>query len=93
MAADFTTLTLPGIDARLTRIETVVDGDTQQDVAGLRSRLTTVETTLQTLVDVQREMQWILRGVAIGVGLIGVTQAGPLGQAVTTLLHLFGVKP
>jgi len=77
----------PELRESLQRIIMIVDGDVAADVPGLRQRVKLLEIAVGSFQEDKKQTAATLRGIAIGLGLTGVTGAGTL---VTMLIQVFG---
>ena len=70
----------------VSRLLLLVDGDPSRDVSGLRQRIVKLEGAVESLQEDKKGQQNTLRGIAIGLGLTGITGAGTF---ITMLMQVF----
>ena len=76
-----------GLNDDLERIITLIDGDDQRDIVGLRGRMAKTEDGVKQLVDERNKLKWIL----VGVGLTGVTNLGAIITLISKISQLMGM--
>jgi len=64
------------------RISILFNGDADLGVLGIRDRVKTNETLLDTIVEEREKNKWLIKGIAIG---LGITSLG----SIATVLKLF----
>jgi hypothetical protein len=69
------------------RLKTIIDGDPNSDVLGLRPRVKALETAVNILNEDKKQTASMLKGMALGLGLTGATGVGTF---VTLLMQLLG---
>jgi hypothetical protein len=74
----------------IARLTTIIDGDPDSDLLGLRQRVKSVEMAINVLQEDKKQTTSMLKGMMIGLGLTGVTGAGTF---ITMLMQLLGGKP